>query len=331
MKPILQAAVAAALGISACSPTEYEVRREIVINAPAEVVFEQINDHRNRGDWSPWDQMDPNMEKTYSGPDSGTGAVYAWSGNDSVGTGSLEILKSEPFTHIESRLTFTAPWETSSTILWNFEEMENGTRTEWITRGSLPGYLFWMGQEDMDQMMGENFEKGLAQLKALSEQKAANRLPTGVLETTVAAMNYFYVPHDMPLDAYSQDILAASYDELFTFLGEDAAKVKEPPFAIYHEWDVEKNKAVFDVAIAVDSDKSASGSVKRDSTYSGAVVMRIYEGPYEGTEKVHDELHQYISNKGYEFAGNCWESYVVGPADEPDAAQWVTEIYYPVK
>lgn len=330
MKQLTILSVLIAAVLSSCSPTEYEVSREIIIEAPAPLVFDQVNIHKNRDAWSPWEAMDPNMTKTYEGPESGAGAIYKWTGNDSVGTGSLTILESDPSTYIKSELTFTAPWESTSTIEWHFEEVEGGTRAKWVNKGSLPGYLFWMGTEDMEEMMGPDFEKGLTQLKKVSEDKTADsKLPSQVLETTVAAMNYYYVEKEIAIEEMSEDIFSEGYETIFEYLGEDAGGVKEPLFAVFHEWDEENDRTRFEIAIAVDSDKPGKGKVKKGVTYKGPVAMRFFQGPYDEFDKVHEELHQYIEENGLQFAGSPWESYVVGPGEDPDPKNWITEIYYP--
>lgn len=317
--------------LTSCSPNEYEISREIVIEAPAPLVFDQVNNHKNRDAWSPWEAMDPNMTKTYEGPESGAGALYKWTGNDSVGTGSLEILESNPSTYIKSELTFTAPWESTSIIEWHFEEVDGGTKAKWVNRGSLPGYMFWMGADDMDEMMGPDFEKGLAQLKKVSEEKTSySDLPDQVLETTVAPMNYYYVERDIAIEDMSEELFSEGYETIFNYLGEDAGRVKEPVFAVFHEWDEEKGRTRFEIAVAVDSDKPGTDEVKKGSTYQGPVVMRIFQGSYDQMDQVHEEIHQYIEENGMQFGGSPWESYVVGPGEDPDPGNWITEIYYPV-
>lgn len=331
MKKIAFIALLAGGLLASCTPTEYEVSRETVIEAPAPLVFDQVNNHKNRDAWSPWEEMDPDMTKTYEGPESGAGAVYKWTGNDSVGTGSLEILESNPSTFIKSRLTFTAPWETSSIIEWHFVEVDGGTKAKWVSKGSLPGYLFWMGADDMDEMMGPQFEEGLAQLKTVSEEmNSSDDLPQQVLETTVAPMNYYYVDRKIPIEEMNQDLFSQGYEAIFKHLGEDAARVKEPMFAVFHEWDEENGSTHLEIAVAVDSDKRGSDQVKKGTTYQGDVVMRIFQGPYDQTAQVHEELHQYIEERELQFNGSPWESYVVGPGEDPDPGNWITEIYYPV-
>lgn len=332
MKKLLIASIITGMVFTGCSPVEYEVSRTIEINAPAAKVFEIVNDFHHQEEWSPWEKMDPAMTKSFEGPESGVGAVYKWSGNDSVGTGSMEILESTPNSYILCDLSFSAPWESSSTIEWNFTEENGVTRAEWINTGSMPGFMFWMGDEDMEEMMGPTFEQGLGDLKAYSEERSSENssLPVDVLKTNISSMNYYFVEREVQFSALNEELYSQAYDEVFSYLGEDAADVKEPVFAVFHEWDEENEEARFEIAVAVDSNKPGTENIKKGTTYSGQVVMRIHEGPHEGLEAVHEELYSHLSENNLQFNGSPWESYVVGPADEVDSTKWITEVYYPV-
>lgn len=330
MKRVIGTLLLGGAMLTACSPEEYKVSRETTINAPAELIFGQVNDHRNRDQWSPWEQMDPQMTKSYSGPESGVGAIYEWSGNDSVGTGSLEIIESVPHSYIKSNLVFTSPWESSSIIEWNFDETESGTQVTWSVSGSFPGYLFWMSEATMDEMMGPDFERGLTQLKALAESMPQPKESPDLTYKDVESMTYFYTAHDISWEEMSSDFYGQEYGKIFNYLAEDAAKVKHPAMAVFHEWDEENERTKMEVAIACDSEKKGNDMVKRGTTYAGKTVMGSFVGPYEQTEELHNAIYTFIVNKGMQMNGSPWEVYIAGPGDDPNPENWVTEVYYPV-
>ncbi len=150
-------------------PGTYSVERTALIEAPASYAYDQVADFRNWDSWSPWEKKDPNMSRSYEGPEQGVGAIYKWSGNDSVGTGSLEVVEAVPNERIEMKLRFEKPFESRSDNTMLFEDEDGYTRVTWIDSGSLPFYLRMLGPE-MDGMMGPDFEKGLADLKQYSER-----------------------------------------------------------------------------------------------------------------------------------------------------------------
>ena len=73
--------------IVAFQPGDFRVQRSATINAPADVVFAQVNDFHKWEAWSPWVKLDPNAKNTFEGPASGVGAKFGWNGNDKVGEG----------------------------------------------------------------------------------------------------------------------------------------------------------------------------------------------------------------------------------------------------
>ncbi len=243
---------------ASCSPTEYRVERSATIDAPVQLVFDQVNNHKMRDAWSPWEKMDPNMEKSYEGPEAGVGAIYKWSGNDSVGTGVLEIIESIPYEYIKSTLTFTSPWESESTVEWNFEETAEGVKATWAVNGELPGYLFWMGQEDMEEMMGNDFQQGVDQLKIVAEEKASEMPGMEISLTEVEALPIYYIEGESKISEMSSDFFGMRYGKLAGFLGADAQNMLEMPLAIAEVWDEENDRAVIKVAMACKSEKAGN-------------------------------------------------------------------------
>src|SRR5947207_2474754 len=82
--------------LAALQPNHYHIERSATIDAPAPVVFAQVNDFHKWEAWSPWAKLDPAMKQTYEGALAGTGATYAWAGNSQVGEGRMTITDSHP-------------------------------------------------------------------------------------------------------------------------------------------------------------------------------------------------------------------------------------------
>lgn len=157
--------------VAAMKPDEFRVERSIVIKTPAEKIFPLVNDLRAFSTWSPYDKIDPAMKRTYSGPASGVGAVYAWEGNDQVGTGRMEITHSTPNESVLIQLDFQEPMEAHNTAAFTLKPEGDGTRVSWAMFGPAPFLskvitVFF----SMDSMVGDQFAEGLNNLKSLSEK-----------------------------------------------------------------------------------------------------------------------------------------------------------------
>jgi hypothetical protein len=135
-----------------------------------------VNDFHEWPRWSPWEDIDPGMQRTFSGAEAGVGARYAWAGNRKAGEGSMEIRGSTPG-RIDIELAFVKPFKSTSHVDLTFtptdagEGASSGTDVAWRMTGEHKGLAKLVFRfMSMDKLVGPDFEKGLAQLKALAEQ-----------------------------------------------------------------------------------------------------------------------------------------------------------------
>ena len=140
----------------------YTVERSRTIEAPAERVFPLINDFTQWTRWSPWEDVDPDLQRAYSGADSGVGAVYAWSGNRRAGAGRMEIIRSEEDRLVEVDLRFEKPFASRNVTTFVLEPLGEHTRVTWRMIGPRP-LLMRVTRRffDMDKLIGKDFDKGL--------------------------------------------------------------------------------------------------------------------------------------------------------------------------
>jgi hypothetical protein len=125
--------------------------------------------HRWRA-WSPWEGLDPAMTRTFSGADSGAGAIYAWSGNKKVGTGRMEITGAQSPSTLTIALDFLTPFESHNTTVFSLRPSGDSTVVTWTMTG--PNTYFGKVMSvfvSMDRLVGKDFEAGLANLKTVVE------------------------------------------------------------------------------------------------------------------------------------------------------------------
>lgn len=165
----LLAALALLLIYAWFKPAKFRIERSAVINAAPEKVHALIDDFRQWNGWSPWEEMDPHMEKTFSGAATGVGSAYAWKGPKS-GEGNMLMTRSDPQTGISLDLNFTKPMKANNKTDFTLTPADGGTRVNWAMYGEqdFMGRLFTTFM-NMDRMVGKDFEKGLAKMKALAE------------------------------------------------------------------------------------------------------------------------------------------------------------------
>ncbi|MBI3789448.1 MAG: SRPBCC family protein [Gemmatimonadetes bacterium] len=164
------AVIAVILVLAMTKPSTFEVVRRATIKAPAEKLFPLVNDFHGWAAWSPWEELDPTMQRTFTGPASGLGAAYAWQGNKKVGSGRMEITGETRPTNVTIKLDFITPWEGHNVTVFSFTPVADGTEVTWTMTG--PTNFMWKVMSvfmNMGDMIGKDFDKGLAKMKRVGE------------------------------------------------------------------------------------------------------------------------------------------------------------------
>ena len=166
--------VAGLVAVIAMQPATFEVSRTASIAAPPADVFALVDDFHKWDSWSPWAKLDPAIKTTFEGASSGTGAVYAWVGNDKVGEGRQTIVESRPGELVRIKLEFLKPFASVADTEFAFSGDGSGTTVKWVMKGdnNFVSKAFCLFMGGMDKMIGPDFDKGLAQLKTLAESSA---------------------------------------------------------------------------------------------------------------------------------------------------------------
>jgi hypothetical protein len=167
---IVIGAIAGILIFAATKPDRVRVERATSIDASSETVFPLIDDFHSWAVWSPWEKVDPDLTRIYSGAERGTGAVYEWQGQK-AGEGRMEITDSIPTSRIDIKLDFIKPFEAHNVVKFTLEPAGPATRVTWVMEGP-NGFMMKVMSVfvSMDAMIGKDFEAGLANLKATAER-----------------------------------------------------------------------------------------------------------------------------------------------------------------
>jgi uncharacterized protein YndB with AHSA1/START domain len=164
-------ALAAILALAAFEPDEFRVQRSTTINAPAAKVFPLIDDFRRWTAWSPFEKMDPTMRRTYGATTAGKGATYAWEGDGKAGAGRMEIAESTAPSRVGIVLDFEKPIANRARATFTLSPHGDATLVTW-TMESPNRYLVKVMHLffDAEQIVGDDFARGLADLKAAAEK-----------------------------------------------------------------------------------------------------------------------------------------------------------------
>jgi Polyketide cyclase / dehydrase and lipid transport len=168
---ILLALVAALLVFATTRPNHFSVQRSINILAKPDRVLPLLTDFHRWPEWSPWEKLDPAMQRTHSGAANGVGAIYNWTGNSKVGAGRMEITGVQGQQRVSVKLDFFRPFKSQNLTEYTLEENGNATTVNWTMSGPATFVTKLMGVfVSMDKMIGKDFEAGLAQMKVVAER-----------------------------------------------------------------------------------------------------------------------------------------------------------------
>jgi hypothetical protein len=167
----LAAVVAVILGLAATAPDTIAIARSITIRAPAPVVFGLIDDFHHWPLWAPQDREDATMRRTFDGH--GEGAISAWTSKGDAGAGRMTIARSVPYSEIEVRVDFRAPFVAHNVNDFRIVPVPGGSQITWSMHGTNVFLMRIMGVfVSPDRLMGPHFEKGLEALKSAAESRS---------------------------------------------------------------------------------------------------------------------------------------------------------------
>lgn len=174
MQPILFTlglGVVAALALRvATRPAIFRVQRSATIHAPPEKIYPLLEDFHRWSSWSPFEELDPAMNRSFSGAERGEGAVYEWNGNRRAGQGRMEITESSPPNRLVIELHFLKPFKSNNICEFTLEPRGDATAVTWAMRGpNTTSARVMQSFISMDKLVGKDFEAGLAKLKTIAE------------------------------------------------------------------------------------------------------------------------------------------------------------------
>lgn len=328
-------------------PKTVHVERSIDIDRPAVLVFTLVDGFATFNRWSPWAARDDSAVYHYSGPDIGVGARMSWQGDPRLsGSGSQEIITSEPYSLIRTRLQFARqgvatayyqiePRAGGITLTWGFDS--DVTESLNLVSGLMARYFGLL----FDRWIGSDYEQGLASLKALAESMPnVDFSDLDVAVVDVAPMDILYVSSVVGVQPRDiADSLAQAYQQIMTFIHDHHIEVSGQPLAISHT--VEETGVAFDAAIPVslpDSDgllgdgdlqslDAAGASVHRGVSPSGRAIRAIHRGSYSQMRSTYEKLAAYMQAHGLREGPVSWEQYVSDPSQTPEE-ELVTHVFF---
>ena len=330
---ILLIAIIAVSIYVAVQPSNFEVSRTRIINAPSGVVYNNVADLKLWENWSPWKEKDQTMKIMYNDQTKGVGASYSWTGKD--GNGNMKIVNTNPPKSIEHQLQFED--YDPSKINWTFTPTNDGkTEVKWQMNSENIPFMFkafGLMSGGFDKMIGPDFERGLEKLDSVTttQIRQYNIEVNGVTEHSGGY--YLYNTTSCKISDF-QKKMAEMLPKVGQFVAENNITVSGSAFVIYHKWDEENNTVMFSCAMPTPNKVvTTTSDILTGQLEPFKAVKTTLKGDYSNLKEAWDKGMKYIEqyNLVFDEDGVAIESYVTDPSNEPNPAKWITEIYMPVE
>jgi effector-binding domain-containing protein len=322
-------------------PKFFDVNRSISLNAPVEIVYEQVSDLSNIADWDPWKEEYTDMKSTINGSGYEVGSYRRWESSESVGEELLVEL--QPNKSVETELKFIEPFAMHSIGYYILDESVEGTTS--LTMGFkgknsfLLRALSMIPGQSMEAQAGPMFERALKNISVIVADKVdqqeaskkkmiSSKYAFGMQE--MAERTYILKRGTVPMAEVSA-FYTNNLGSIYTAVGASGVDVAGKPCGIYYSWDEENGTADMCAAIPV-GDKSLKIEGYQTVTMpAGRVVKVPYTGDYSGLPQVHNAIDNYMKAYNLTQDGPVVEEYITDPQSEPDPSKWLTNIYYSIK
>ncbi len=317
---------------------EYQIEQSRTIDAPDELLFNSINEYKTWEKWNPWIDGSDDMILEYATTTSGKGASYSWK-SETQGDGTMKTIKTIPFASLDQKLTFISPMgESTSDVYWKLEKIdERKTKVTWGMKGeqSFMEKAFWATQDStLSQTIRPMYKKGLENLDNLTKEVMKQYHIHVDGETEHGGGFYMYSATASTI-ANTPEKIAQMLPNVNAYMMQNNLPRTGTPFTIYNEFNEEQGTAIFSAAIPT-RDKVVTP--KDSDILSGflpkqKVVKTTLKGDYINLKEAWKAGYKYIADNGLELdtASPAFEVYRVEPELQPNPAEWVTEIYIPIK
>lgn len=326
---ILSIIIIGSLIWAATLPNELHIKQSIKIKAPIGVVFNEINDLHNWNHWSPW--KDTTLSAKFLGATKGVGAKVIWT-DKKEGEATLSIIEVEHFSKIITEMTVPNKTDLAQ-MEFNFKIEGDSVEVIWsrdINELSYPfgRFVGWMLEKGYEH----NFKRSLKSLKNYIEIQKGEAEYYGyeIIENTFDGGQFLASNTSSTMDDMAKE-MAARFGAIMKLAAEHQLEPLGPPMVQWHTYHPEAtSEFTCMLPLQLDSAIAAKNVYSMDFPKTKTIMLR-YVGPYEGSYNAWMALDNYMAYNSLIINGDPWEEYVIGPANEPDSTQWITQIYFPVK
>ncbi len=309
------------------SPKKMMVEESITIDAPANMVYNQVNDFKKWPTWSPWSKLDPDAVNTYSKKTSGVGAQWSWKGNEDMGEGTQKIIGVDPGKSIKTSLDFNGMPGTSFSD-WTFIPEGDKTKVTWTFDGAESNFFMRPFNLIFKSTVAKSYQEGLSAIKTIVEKRAQEKIYKGfkINEVDIPEKNYIAIRQEIKMDNVQQ-FYSRNLPSLFGKVTAAGIEMDGMPGGLFYKWDETNGTTDMAASIPIKEAMSVAGA-SLETIPAGRAIQVDYYGDYDGSAQAHYAIDEYMQDYGILSNVPIVEEYVTDPTVEKDPKKWLTKITY---
>jgi len=310
-------------------PKKFEASATTTINAPAEIVFEEIADFAKHKAWSPWHQMDPNINNTVTGTPGTVGHKDEWI-SEKMGNGSQEIVEIVPNQSMKAALRFVDFDNEPSWVNFNLKPNGEATDITWAMDGG--DYPFFMRGMSFMMNMQKVFDEGLANLKKIAEAKPVTPKPSMAIEITEIPAQWYVGKRFLKIAM--KDITSDLYGNTYTEIGKAIGgmeKASGMPLGIAHGYDGAAQTLDLEIALLVAAEMKVPAGFNCVQIPAGRAAKHVYHGPYEEVEPAWNSFSTELEKAGHKNRWSAYEVYANDPTTVSSPSEIETWLIQPIE
>ena len=317
----------------AVQPGSYDIHRTRTVSAPVSLIYKTVNDYKKWVDWSPWKAKDPSLEFDFSDQTIGVGSHYIWTGKD--GKGKMTTLATAVNDSILQELKFEQ--FPPSLVYWNFNyKSPQSTEVTWGMRSDDVPFLlkfFALISGGMDRMIGPDYDQGLENLDYyLQKQMAVYSVEDNGI-TDYGEGFYLYLTSSVTPENIDT-VMRKNYTSIYNYMAANSIRASGKPMSIYQYRNAENGNMIFSCAVSVNQNyniKDASGILCGYIPRTKALKTTLL-GNYENLSDAWTQGYQMMNKLNLSPSSiKPFEIYITDPDETPNPADWITELYIPLK
>lgn len=316
---------------------EFQIEETKVIPAPAEMVFNEVNDFKNWENWGPWASKDKDIIIEYGAKTSGDSALYSWKSSN-FEDGKIKTISAKPFAEIKQGFSFETSFGTAnSDLYWNFDEFEEGTEVTWGIKGKqnfMEKLAFIFKDETIPQMMRPKLKRGLEKLETviLNKMDKYTINVDGIIR--YGGGYYMYTTTASKIGMVDRK-MAPMLSEVSSYMEENNIEKNGNPFVLYNEWNNDAGTVIFSAGFFTPSEviTPAKSEVLTGFMPNQKVLKTTLKGDYENLREAWSIARDYLEKNNIEIKedAHSFEVYQNSPNKVANPAKLVTHLYIPVK